>query len=315
MRLITERTPSVTVVIPLYNKADRVLSTLWAASRQTNVDFEILVVDDGSTDGSGSLVKSIGLPHCRLIEQKNAGVSAARNRGIRAARSKWVALLDADDLWSHDHLVKLWRAGEGGSAIAVFSNLRLESRAGRPLIDPRVPAREIDDYFSFALSNGSYPISSSSIMVLRDEFLAAGLFAEGISTGEDVDMWCRLACRGSFSYNAAISATYNDGRSLSLGGSQVSGRCPLFASRLANLIREGTVPERLKDSSRRYANFLMLEHARQLLDSGRYEEAREVLLQDCIPRYDLSRFLKRLARTTLAGRTVFAWRQAAASRF
>ncbi|MHC2439869.1 glycosyltransferase family 2 protein [Bradyrhizobium sp. USDA 4451] len=303
--MIGSQAPSITVVIPLFNKADVVLRTLCSAARQIDVDFELIIVDDGSTDGSATLVKAARVPHVQLIQQSNAGVSAARNCGIRAARGKWVALLDADDLWSRDHLAGLWCATQGDNAIAVFSNLRLQSRGGGSLIDPAVPAQRVDDYFSFALSHGSYPASSSSIMIRRDELLTAGLFAEGVSMGEDVDMWCRLACRGPFHYNAVPSATYNDAGSPSLRGGSGGISRPPFAERFSDLMRQHAVPHRLHESGRRYVNFLMLEHARQLLDAGLYDEAQAILIHDCIPRYDLSRFLKRLARTTMIGRALF----------
>ncbi len=307
------RKPLVSIVIPLYNKADFILKTLSSAASQVDVNFEIVVVDDGSTDASTERVKLAGVARARLIEQSNAGVSAARNSGIAAAEGKWIALLDADDLWSRDHLAGLLQAVEGGEAIAAFSNLRLQSLAGRPLIDPGLAAQDVDDYFSFALRNGGYPISSSSIMVLRDQLLAAGLFAEGISSGEDVDMWCRLACRGRFTYSARISATYNDAGSPTLRAGSARIVPPLFAQRLPGLIREGRVPPGLVGSGRRYANFLMLEYARQLVDGSHYAEARRVLLNDCVPSYDLGRFLKRLARTSFVGRTLFPLVRDAAS--
>ncbi|MEH2614382.1 glycosyltransferase family 2 protein [Bradyrhizobium sp. AZCC 1693] len=297
--------PFVSVVIPLHNKADLILRTLRSAACQIDVDFEIIIVDDGSTDGGAHTVEIAGVPRLRLIKQENAGVSAARNRGIAAAEGKWVALLDSDDLWSPDHLAGLLNVLESSTSIAAFSNLRLESRAGRSMVDEGIAAQQVDDYFSFALANGGYPASASSIVVLREEFLATGLFEEGVSTGEDIDMWCRLACQGSFFYNARKSATYNDASSPTLHSGGRAVRCPVFAQRLPELIRDRRVPPALMESSRRYANFLMLEYARQLLDSDRYVEARTVLLNDCSPQYDLKRFVKRLVRTWPLGRTLF----------
>jgi glycosyltransferase involved in cell wall biosynthesis len=299
--------PFVSIVIPLYNKADFILKTLRSAVDQIDVEFEIVIVDDGSTDGGARLVESSGGPRLRLIQQANAGVSAARNRGVAAAEGKWIAFLDADDLWSHDHLACLLNAAKDSTAIAAFSNLQLQSRAGRPLIERKVAAQKVDDYFSFALSNGGYPVSSSSILVLRDELLAAGLFAVGISAGEDIDMWCRLACQGPFVYNAKLSATYNDARSPNnriSGGVHEVAR-PLFAQRLPYMIREGRVPPALVESGRRYANFLFLEYARQLLDCNQFGEARAVLLNHCRVSYDSNRFIKRLLRTWPPGRALF----------
>jgi glycosyltransferase involved in cell wall biosynthesis len=263
------------------------------------------VVYDGSTDGGAELLKAATIPRLSLIQQRNSGVSAARNRGALAALGKWIAFLDADDSWSPHHLVSLLDAVSGGGVVAAFSNCRLQSRRGQPLIASHVEAQKIEDYFSFALSNGGYPITASSIIVLRDELLATGLFAEGVSTGEDIDMWCRLAYRGPFFYSAALSATYNDIASLTRRSCEAELMRPIFARRVPELIRCGTVSPALAQSSRRYANFLMLEHARRLIDSGRYAEARVVLLNDCVPTYDMRRYAKRLARTWSFGQALF----------
>jgi len=302
---MTRGRPFVSAIIPLYNKADSILETLASAAGQTDADVEIIVVDDGSTDRSMELVKAAAIPRVRLIRQANAGVSGARNRGIAAAEGKWIAFLDADDLWSRDHLASLLNALASSSAIAAFSNSRLESRNGGPLIGPEVRAQKIDDFFSFALSNGGYPIGTSAMIALKDELFTVGLFAEGVPTGEDIDMWCRLACRGPFLYDGSLSATYNDARSPTRRSEGGKIRRPIFSERFPELVLAGMVPPALIESGRRYANFLMLEYARQLLDCGHYREARAVLLNDCVFNHDSRRFVKRLARTTTLGRILF----------
>ncbi len=305
--------PFVSIVIPLYNKADSVRQSLLCAASQVDADFEIIVVDDGSTDGGADLVKTAGVPRLRLIQQVNAGASAARNRGIAEAEGRWIAFLDADDLWSQDHLACLTQVIKRGDVVAAFSNVQLQSRAGRPLLDTAVPAQKVSDYFSFALSNGGYPTSSSSIIAQKQELIAAGLFAEAVSSGEDIDMWCRLACRGPFFYNARLSSTYNDARSPTrFPADEVV--FPAFAQHFPQLIRDGKLPSVLTESARRYVNFLILEYARQLLDCGRYAEARSVLLKHCVPTYDLNRYLKRLVRTSFLGRSVYRFNRAERTR-
>src|ERR1035441_8596585 len=90
---------SISVVIPLYNKAPYVGRALSSVFRQTIQDFECIVVDDGSTDGGGDLVEKMSDPRLRLVRQANGGVSRARNQGINLARHPLIAFLDADDEW------------------------------------------------------------------------------------------------------------------------------------------------------------------------------------------------------------------------
>jgi glycosyltransferase involved in cell wall biosynthesis len=91
--------PRVSIVIPLYNKAESVHAAVESVLRQSYPDFELIVVDDGSTDSSASVVAGIGDPRIRLLAQANAGPGAARNRGLREAAGEYVAFLDADDEW------------------------------------------------------------------------------------------------------------------------------------------------------------------------------------------------------------------------
>ena len=87
----------ISVVIPLYNKEKEIARTLRSVLAQTSQPLEIIVVDDGSTDGGAEVVRAIGSPLVRLVRQSNAGVCAARNRGIAESTGEYIALLDADD--------------------------------------------------------------------------------------------------------------------------------------------------------------------------------------------------------------------------
>ena len=89
----------VSVVIPAYNAAETIAQTIGSALAQTITDLEVIVVDDGSTDATPAVIKSISDSRLRLVERSNGGVAAARNTGIAAARGEWIAFLDADDIW------------------------------------------------------------------------------------------------------------------------------------------------------------------------------------------------------------------------
>ena len=97
----------ISVVIPLYNKEKSIAQTLECVLNQTYKDFEVIVVDDGSKDNSAAIVAQFTDTRIHLIRQENGGVSAARNRGIEEAQGKYVAFLDADDVWLTDHLESL----------------------------------------------------------------------------------------------------------------------------------------------------------------------------------------------------------------
>ncbi len=191
----------ISVVIPLYNKASQIASTLRSVLAQTYQDFEIVVVDDGSTDNSLAEVGKVGDSRIRIIHQPNAGVSAARNKGISAAKGEFIALLDGDDHWEETYLETQLQLAHSYPDCDVFAtNYKLVDEVGNVqstvLRRLRIEGESgvLDNYFEVA-SHSSPPICSISVMVRRGVFESVGGFPIGIRSGEDLLTWARLACR------------------------------------------------------------------------------------------------------------------------
>ncbi len=204
----------ISVVIPLYNKEKQIANTIRAVLSQTFQDFEIVIVDDGSTDNSVAEVEKIQDSRIRLIKQINAGVSAARNRGIEEARAEYIALLDADDEWKSQYLETQYQLTQRYPDCNVYAcNYEFRDSEGRvaPTILHKLPFEEEDgvltNYFEVA-SCSHPPICSISIMVKKSLIQSIGGFPLGIKSGEDLLTWARLAVKGKIAYNRTPLAVF-----------------------------------------------------------------------------------------------------------
>ena len=196
----------ISVVVPLYNKEGCIANTLESVLNQSFCDFEVIVVDDGSTDGSSRIVSSISDSRVKLITQKNGGPSSARNRGINEAKYEYVAFLDADDLWSPVFLEEMaglihrfpdalcW--GFNYSVIKDRKTLALEQEGDSGYIDS-------EWRFSY------FPFCSSSCCCRKSSLIELGGFDERMMYGEDLDMWFRLLLVGRGVMDTRIMAYYN----------------------------------------------------------------------------------------------------------
>lgn len=206
--------PLVSVVMPLYNKEQEVRRAIDSVLAQTVADFELLVVNDGSTDKGAAIARAVGDPRVRVIDQENQGVAAARNRGILAVRSDWVALLDADDTWMPTFLEKVCSLREKFPACKVVATgyvyrdtdgvTRLPILRGLP---PPPWEGLLDNYFELAAKSDP-PLCSSAIAIDKDALMAVGLFPEGIRSGEDLLTWARLAARFEIAYRNTPEAVF-----------------------------------------------------------------------------------------------------------
>ena len=182
------------VVVPLYNKEREVGAALDSVLGQRRLPREIIVVDDGSTDGGAAVVGGYTSPLIRLVTQKNAGVSAARNRGAVLARSEYIAFLDADDRWQPGYLEKMAFLIEQYPDCCAYA-AAFDIVSGDRIYSNVHPAQEgiVPDFFREAMR--SYICQPSATVVPRGVFQELGGFPEGMKIGEDLYFWIRLASR------------------------------------------------------------------------------------------------------------------------
>jgi glycosyltransferase involved in cell wall biosynthesis len=197
--------------MPLYNKEAEIERAVRSVLRQTVSDFELIVINDGSTDKGAEFVRSFQDPRMKIIDQANAGVSAARNRGIEEAKADLIAFLDADDEWEKDFLEAILRLRTNYPTCKVYATRYFFRRPGitkEPTIR-RLPHgfREgvLSDYFAIAAVSDP-PLWTSATAVEKTAILSIGGFPTGIIAGEDLLTWARLAVRFDIAYSTAPKA-------------------------------------------------------------------------------------------------------------
>lgn len=206
--------PLISVVIPLYNKEKLVARTLQTVLAQTFTDFEVVIVDDGSTDSSAAIVESFSDSRIRLIRQKNGGVSAARNKGIEEASGKYIAFLDADDEWDSEYLATMHSLIDAypecdvfGIKFAIIDNNRNITEHSVNNIQFDSTTGQIDNYFEVA-SASLPPLCSSSVMISKSALEDIGGFPVGIKDGEDLITWARLAVKYKIAFSNRTQAYF-----------------------------------------------------------------------------------------------------------
>lgn len=205
----------ISVIIPLYNKEAGVATALRSVLAQTYQNFEVIVVDDGSTDGSVAVVETFNDQRIRLIRQQNAGVSAARNRGIEEAKGEYVAFLDADDEWMPEYLETQHNLTKKYPQCDVFvTNYEFHNEdevVTYPYLRKLLIHKDdgvLENYFEVA-SFSSPPLWTSAIIVRKDKIQTVGYFPVGVTLGEDLLTWARLACKYRIAYTKKALAIYN----------------------------------------------------------------------------------------------------------
>lgn len=242
----------IAIVIPLYNKENQIANTLQTVFNQTFQDFEIVIVNDGSTDKSVEEVEKFNDARIRLIHQENAGVSAARNRGIKETKYDLIALLDADDEWKPEYLqeqINLINNFPECNVFACAYEYRDDKGKSRQITLNKMPFSSqtgvLTNYFEVA-SCSSPPFCSINIVARKECFLNIGGFPVGVKSGEDLLTWAKLAIQYKMAYSRKVCADFvlDESHSIDKKPLRVHDSDDFVGSELKNLYKNSIPPVR-----------------------------------------------------------------------
>ena len=210
----TSRQPKLSVIIPLYNKAPYVRKALETVCAQTYSEYEIIVINDGSTDNSAIIaeeylngVESISY---KILSQQNAGVSAARNNGIAASKGEYVAFLDADDWWEPTFLEKMVQLIEDYPDAGLYASNYIYYKPGKTHVAVNNVETGYFNYPKAYYESGTMPVTSISVAIPRRVLDEIGGFPLGIKLGEDFLLWARIAMQYKVAFLNEPLAWYNN---------------------------------------------------------------------------------------------------------
>lgn len=210
------------VIIPLYNKALYIAKALHSVKSQTFLDYELIVVDDGSNDDSAAIAEKhinelwgSNSPQAKLLQQSNAGVSTARNIGVAASKSEYICFLDADDWWEptfleemHNLIKEYPEAGIYGTNYTIINETKHKTRTA-PIGIEKDFIKGYINYCQVYAKTLCMPLTSISTSIPRTIFEKLGGFNPKLKLGEDFDLWIRIALQYKVAFLNKTLANYN----------------------------------------------------------------------------------------------------------
>jgi glycosyltransferase involved in cell wall biosynthesis len=273
--------PQISVAIPIYNSERTIASTLASVAVQSFSDFEIVAIDDGSTDNSADIVAGFDDPRVRLIRQDNAGPSAARNAALHHARAAFVAFLDSDDLWRPAHLQTLVALSRRFPEAGLLGDRYIEAADNSGIVElaaeenmPLDAGRLLDDYFA-VWAREAAPFCTSTFMVRRQLGIEAGGYKSGYWRGEDLEFYVRMALVTPVAASNYIGGIYR--RTATGLTSRRLASPDVCMETIDRLLKLGTVAGGRATSLREFYNKLAIAHALDCLLADDAVAARKFL--------------------------------------
>lgn len=186
--------PFFSVIISVYNKASHISATIDSVLNQSYSEFEVIIINDGSTDDSKMILDALEDPRIQVLHQDNQGVSHARNKGIVLAKAKYIALLDGDDQWHPDYLKRMYGTIQSYSDYSVFT-CAIAHKYSDAIVPVPYSFEQNSDVLIlnyFKASEKHSALSGSSIVFDKNILQTTGNFNTTIRSGEDTDLWIRI---------------------------------------------------------------------------------------------------------------------------
>jgi glycosyltransferase involved in cell wall biosynthesis len=267
--------PKISVIIPLYNKENYILNTLKSVLNQTFKDFEIIIIDDGSTDASVQKI-SIYKDKFTLLRQKNQGVSVARNLGIENSKSDLIAFLDADDVWEVNHLEELYhltikfsQASMYCSRYTIIYNKNLITKAFYNYLSDNYEGYIHDFFYSSMKNRVAIP---SCVLIKKVVFDEVGNFNETLNNGEDLELWIKIALKKKVGMTNKYTVKYFLNTKINLS------KIPIAQKRIPNF-DQFCVEEQSNSSLKKFLDVYRLEYGLNLKRISKTVEANKLFGQ------------------------------------
>ena len=271
------------VVIPLYNKVDSVSRTLVSVCEQRFAAAEIIVIDDGSTDGSAAKVASLNIPNLTLVKQKNKGVSAARNLGVRLAQHQHIAFIDADDQWSPFYLYEISKLMQRFPKHQCFASNYQKVIEDGVYRNPKLAIGDLsptgcvmDNYFEVC-AKGDLPFMPSSFVISRQLFKQIGGFPVGEAMGEDQALFSQVALLGSLIYSPLVLILYHTDSENRACDRYIPQDILPFAKRLLAKVAAGQVNKFTAPFVLQYCAAHICHLAKMNIQAGQLTAAKQLL--------------------------------------
>ncbi len=290
----------ISIVIPLYNKESSCWRSIKSVLRQTVCSWELIIINDGSTDRSREVVSEIilGDERIRIIDQVNMGVSAARNRGIKESKYEWIAFIDADDEWNASFIENILEViHDHKDAEVVYTGWKYSNVEKTATVQSADEPVCVFDYFDYALRDKT--IWSSCVAIQKKCFTNI-LFPVDEKINEDTAVWVQLAwtgkkiyfipselavyhaCPDKWKQRAAIY--FNDRRPID----------KLVFKLYSDVLMTGMIPKHMQKNAAKYFNLLYLDEVLTCIDLNNYLLAWLILVSKCHLSFNFSKYCKNI---------------------